>query len=1416
MVEYNSKLFKYQHFAEILDRITFVRTPFKKSFARLIKHVPPPILDYYVNNVPTQDELRRYNLNPTPETPLLWPEVARGRFNPVFVSFMERVEADCIRHWKSLVENEFPERTDDLYDFIRILTPIIGAELNLRYTGRAAIRNGYMGIEERPTEHYSVHSYNLREFNLPNPENIFNSIRTLRTNQRPPTIVQEVIDRARHQGQLAMGLYRDMIKRKGPVFVKIPADWRSFDSNEITAKRLAIEKMLGDVIINGREGSLESFEDDWLIRIELPRVKIMEDHRGTTFGVSDNNPIIRKLSDIQNPSVQDFIEEYAYGPPDDEHYFDNRYFTYVRETFGGETFPLILVYAKNVMNFRPRNTSEPLGAGAARRTKKGEEKSTSLLKQLFQNYTFENLTTCIKNLNEQHKLTIPKIDMIFGSQKHCMIRSILASGFMHNPGFRSITNFKKEIRSNFNALQMEAKRKNLNINNLSPDELAIVISKLTNIPRPTKIITLSDRGTGEFFKKEYIIDGAMATNFGGYVAYMWLMEGESHAIPLIPFGHKYACTQDAWQKACEPPSYVPNDLITAIGDKRADIQLTFDYETLNASREEPAPMEILYRGDQTCEGAQMETLKKEDIMDYMISYCWRKGNARNNPDDWKADYFFREEFKSPTEWFIEELSKLINDLPAICGNKRYYRIDCWAHNLPFDASILLRDYFTWHAQGSFQRLDQNWGVPDASIRDNRFIYIKIPVQIGERKTGYMVNLVLKDSYNILSQPLKGLCASMNVPKKYTKGELDHTLFRTMDDVFARQDEIVKYSLNDVISLLYVLGVFEEKIDNSFLTQSPPAVLNLISEWAEDSLKQLEDDPISMNFEEKKLHGKLQLLQKDIENNQLKNHIALSVYTAAGLTRSIMKIRIFDKLFEGKIALTQEHDQIFRKAYKGGRVQCFELGQISGKINYEDATSLYPSVMLEKLIIGQPTQVEPSAFGPDEHGFAKVNYWIETNSFAYQLPLLCDHVPRRGLVTFRPTSSNPECGTFTSDELKIAEQHGYHFEYLDKWVFKAEAWLKQLTEDLYKLKVDAENSHNVPMRSISKIILNSLYGFWALKPGRNEIKIEVVDPELMFAMGSNPKDIANKHERLLSRIWKQSFGQKMNRIVPIGKSYVLTETSSDGIANFQNVAIAAWITALARIQLWKMMKAVKMSGKRLLYCDTDSVIFQGEIDKNLLDHWLYEGIKLFKCNSETNDLGCITNEFDGDMHPEVPVWKDYADHCAILGLKQYCLWVDDHKKYKIALKGIPQSRKFMGRTIDRDHINFIGHQGKGEMKIGPDDFEVIASGNVRGLNVLFDGFVTGVSNLFSQPYMVLQEPSNIPIRDFANQCKHFGLSYTENTRRCKVGYQKGPAIAPDGTTVPTVDGVLDNNSVRDILRSGKTIKIGYYKHRSEMP
>ncbi len=252
----------------------------------------------------------------------------------------------------------------------------------------------------------------------------------------------------------------------------------------------------------------------------------------------------------------------------------------------------------------------------------------------------------------------------------------------------------------------------------------------------------------------------------------------------------------------------------------------------------------------------------------------------------------------------------------------------------------------------------------------------------------------------------------------------------------------------------------------------------------------------------------------------------------------------------------------RESYKGGRCECFAIGDMSDQTFYVvDVNSLYPYIMsrysFPTKYIKLHHRLTPKTLGVELKEYAVVaKVVIETTEPIYAI--------KRGRTIF--PVGNFEA-TLCTPELLYALDHGHIVKVLDAVTYEQAPIFHSYVSTLYDLRLRYKAENNSEYEQLCKYLLNSLYGKFGQK-AEDWVKIGNVpgepDREEILFTGKGKR--ISRLRYLLGELWQlKSWGEAYNSFP----------------------AIASHVTAYARLYLWELMQACGRGN--YVYCDTDSLM-----------------------------------------------------------------------------------------------------------------------------------------------------------------------------------------------------------------------------------
>lgn len=351
------------------------------------------------------------------------------------------------------------------------------------------------------------------------------------------------------------------------------------------------------------------------------------------------------------------------------------------------------------------------------------------------------------------------------------------------------------------------------------------------------------------------------------------------------------------------------------------------------------------------------------------------------------------------------------------------------------------------------------------------------------------------------------------------------------------------------------------------------------------------------------------------------------------------------------------------AYRGGRVECFKLGEFENVYNidvnnlygYSSMNIKFPNIKTETLI-GNPLRIFEKEKLLKNIGISRCLVINKDNKIGL-LPI------RTNNGNYYPKENRYLIGTWTNMELEKAEKEGY--EIIDiEWTIcykEMKNPFKELTPELYKLR----KSGNEFDDWFYKEMQNRCYG--KLAQNRNNYEIIIDDIESAEEYKNNGYEI----------------------VKDMGYNYAYEKKKKGKIKKYYAPIIPTLINAYARIYMYDNFK--KINEDDLLYTDTDNCMMRG-------NH-----IKDFKIGNNIGEFKIV------NMNENVKIYgkKTYSigSEIKISGFRKTDIDIKDFKKGKITNKKMITIRtgeiKDVGKFYDeeRDLNEQLEKQKENEIKLG---------------------------------------------------------------------------------------------------------------------
>lgn len=297
----------------------------------------------------------------------------------------------------------------------------------------------------------------------------------------------------------------------------------------------------------------------------------------------------------------------------------------------------------------------------------------------------------------------------------------------------------------------------------------------------------------------------------------------------------------------------------------------------------------------------------------------------------------------------------------------------------------------------------------------------------------------------------------------------------------------------------------------------------------------------------------------------------------------------------------------KKAYVGGRVELFYKGRVEGDIRVSDVNSMYPFVMTYEY----PDTGTLESGSIDDHVFGVGEFVIDVPASITVPPLPYRQQGRLFFPTGRLS------GSWTYAEVRNAVRHGCKIIEQTKGLGtnKAKRYFEDYIRFFYEKRQESRRSGDEFGVGYWKLFMNNLYGKFSQHTPRtlcSTTELERDDLEPVRTLGP----------------------------------FIVYEEVDPLPPRTSNFMWGVHVTSYARILLHNLMTKVVNAGHKLLYCDTDSVMFLSCDGSNPL--------------TIGTDLGLVDEE--------------RFDRAEFMTSKGY--WLDNEQlraegKCKLASKGVPK-------------------------------------------------------------------------------------------------------------------------------------------------
>lgn len=287
-------------------------------------------------------------------------------------------------------------------------------------------------------------------------------------------------------------------------------------------------------------------------------------------------------------------------------------------------------------------------------------------------------------------------------------------------------------------------------------------------------------------------------------------------------------------------------------------------------------------------------------------------------------------------------------------------------------------------------------------------------------------------------------------------------------------------------------------------------------------------------------------------------------------------------------------ELERKAYFGGRCECFRIGEFTGERFYKlDVNSMYPFVMY---LHQYPVRLDKVAYRIDMDTLYKFKHkWCYVAEVELDTNEPCYPYRQDGKLIF-------PLGKFvtylTTPSLLYAIEKGHVITVRMVAAYFYANLFREFVDYFYSKRLEYREKGNPAFAYVCKLILNSLYGKFGQRRSET-IEEKTVDSE-------------ESYRRLIWHVQEKKFYVQQ---VFFGLEQLIQMKEGEAINSVPS--ISAHVTDYARLYLWKLIKTVRF--KNCFYVDTDSLIVNEQGLTNLKKYYNTQALGMVKIEEVTKHL-----------------------------------------------------------------------------------------------------------------------------------------------------------------------------------------------------
>lgn len=377
----------------------------------------------------------------------------------------------------------------------------------------------------------------------------------------------------------------------------------------------------------------------------------------------------------------------------------------------------------------------------------------------------------------------------------------------------------------------------------------------------------------------------------------------------------------------------------------------------------------------------------------------------------------------------------------------------------------------------------------------------------------------------------------------------------------------------------------------------------------------------------------------------------------------------------------------RRGYYGGRTELFRT--YGTDLHYYDINSSYAASMREDQPVGDRMVTTELDWRMAERngGFVECEVYIPPSCALPPLP----HRAKNGKLVFPTGVFN---GVWTTKELELLDDplvkgkitkvkkvvwfglRSVFTEMIDQlWFYRQ----KCLAECTTKGCTGCNPEFDEGLSALAKIFINACYGKFGMKEERTSIVFsDYKDKEHCFLC----QELLPNPDNFQEKKWIGALCPNCEGSKPASDEYGDVWYQSKKVeASYIIPHIAAWITSLARVRLWRFLQKILEAGGNVYYIDTDSALVDIEMPSS-------------------QELGSFKDEYPGlslrgrfvqpkvyvlETEDGIPIPKEHTKECKGKGGCKGCV------SSKVTMKGFPKDLRTKENLIRLENKETLSYQ-----------------------------------------------------------------------------------------------------------------------------